>query len=110
MKRITIAKILAIAASAMGTISLYSLVVGGDTSDFVAACMVLAPLLGFVSYCLCGFFKAICTPFGLAKWGFLVAPFPFSLVVVVVLFLVGILSIAYIPAIPVLKRAAELGC
>ena len=111
MKRITIAKVLSLAASVMGAIALYTMFLGKEDAGALAVMtMFLSPMLALVSYCLCGFFKALGTPFSAAKWGFLIAPFPFSLVAVVVLFIAGCLSVVYIPVIPVFKRAAELGC
>lgn len=91
MKRITIAKILAAVASVMGVISLYNVGFVENASTFAIMCMFLSPLLALVSYCLCGFFKALGTPFSLAKWGFLIAPFPVNLIAVVILFMVGLL-------------------
>ena len=110
MKRITIAKILAAAATVLGVLGIYFLGRMGDAPEFMGLGLVLSPLLAVVAYCLCGFGKALGTPFSLAKWGFLMAPFPMNLLVVILLFVVGLVSIAYIPLIPVCKRAAELGC
>ena len=110
MKRINIAKILSAIATAMGCVALYFSFSGQEAPAFVILSYVLVPLLAIVSYCLCGFFKAICTPFSAAKWGFFIAPFPINLCMVLALFLAGLLSVIYLPAIPVFKRAAELGC
>jgi hypothetical protein len=110
MNRITIAKILAVVASVMGAISVYHTSFGVEPTGFASLCMYISPLLAFASYCLCGFFKALATPFSIAKWGFLIAPFPVNLAVVVLMFLLGILSIIYFPVVPVFKSAAELGC
>lgn len=110
MNRITIAKILAVVASVMGAICIYYEIFGTEAPSFVSLCMILTPLLAFVSYCLCGFFKALGTPFSLAKWGFLIAPFPANLVAVVILFALGFVSVVYFPVVPVFKRAAELDC
>ena len=110
MKRISIAKIIAAAATVMAGVSIFCLASGASDSMLMSAGLVLAPMLAIVAYCLCGFFKALGTPFSLAKWGFLFAPFPMNLLAVVILFLVGLLSVAFIPMIPVFKRASELGC
>ena len=114
MKRIIIAKILATVASILGIAGIYymfSCTSGAAVPEgIMTAGLILSPLLAIVAYCLCGFFKALGTPFSLAKWGFLVSPFPVNLLVVIALFLVGLVSIAYIPMIPVFRRAAELGC
>ena len=109
MKRITIAKILSLVGSVLGGMALYYIFSEGNAPEFMSIGMFLAPLLAFVSYCMCGFFKALGTPFSWAKWGFVIAPFPANLLAVVLLFLLGMLSVAFLPAAPVFKRAAELG-
>ena len=110
MKRITIAKILALVGSVLGGMGLYYMFFNTNAPEYMIIGTFLAPLLAVISYCLCGFFKALGTPFNWAKWGFVVAPFPTNLLAVLILFIVGIFAAAYIPVVPVFKRAAELGC
>ena len=109
MKRITIAKILSLVGTALGCIGFFNLVTGAEITKLIGMCFFFAPMLALVSYCFCGFMKALGLPFSAAKWGFLVAPFPANLAAVLILFVLGILAVCFFPVVAVFKRAAELG-
>lgn len=94
MKRITIAKILAVAASVMSAISIYYMCASTEIPDLAGMGLIISPMLAFVSYCLCGFFKALGTPFSFVKLGLVVAPFPGNLAAVLILFVVGIFPLS----------------
>ena len=109
MKRILIAKIISLVATVMSCIVFFFLITGREIVPAVGACLVFAPMLALVSYCFCGFLKAIGTPFSAAKWGFVMAPFHVNLFAVLIMFILGLLAVCYIPVIPVFKRATEWG-
>lgn len=108
MKLAKIAKILSVIASVMATYGVIALLKDATTNTS-AMCLVLGMLLSIVSICMCGFLKALTTPFAWAKWGFVVCPFPMNLAFVAMLFLLGFYSLFFLPVFPVFKAAAEKG-
>ena len=110
MKKINIAKVLSQIATALCVFGFYNVFLETSMAGAGAACIVLGVPLGLVSYCFCGLVSAIGTPFSWAKWGFFFGPFPVNLLNVVALFLAGIFFVIAVPAVPVFRRATQLGC
>lgn len=119
MNRIKIAKILSLIATffSVGGCIVFILIglanlKGGQAAEAYAAdeyaamyviSSSLGVILGIVSYCFCGFGKAIRLPLSMAKWclrhGIAVFVLP--------AFLIGIYVPILLPAIPVFKAAKE---
>ena len=104
MKRLQIAQIIALVATVASVIGwiLYSKHIA-----FGAILLAIGCILGLASYLFGGFLNAVKMSWSIAKWGWVIAPFPMNLVVGGVTFFFALMAFAFIPIIPVRKTYLE---
>lgn len=105
MNRLQIAQYIALAGTALTVIGiiLYALI----PSDFTGIIICLGMLIGMVSYLFGGLLTAIKMAGGIAKWGWIVVPFPYDLVTFVLAFMFAVIAFLFLPIIPVHKAYKE---
>ncbi len=74
------------------------------------ALVILGFVLGIVSYFFCGIGTAVRMAKKIAKWGFIVAPFPYHLIFGMASFFIAIYVFVLVPIIPVRKAYKESMC
>ena len=105
MSRLKTAQYIALGASALSVIGL---IVGGSFSSNVGGVLLgIGMLAGIVSYFFGGLGTAIRMAGGIAKWGWIVVPFPYALVTFVASFLFALFAFLFLPIIPVRKAYKE---
>ncbi|MDE7416189.1 MAG: hypothetical protein K2N44_07795 [Lachnospiraceae bacterium] len=62
---------------------------------------------GFISYIFGGLWTAVRMAGGIAKWGWVILPFPFDLVTFAAAFAFALMVFIYLPIIPVRKAYKE---
>lgn len=65
--------------------------------------MAYGACFAFLSYIFGGLLTAFQMALGIAKWGFLIVPFPFNLLTGVAAFFIAIIVLLFVPIFPVLK-------
>lgn len=108
--RYTYAQYIAIAATilnALGIIVLKLTENADNVSIWGALLIMLGIILAFCSYCLGGLWTAIKAALGIAKWGWLVVPFPYDIATGLVAFILALAVLFLIPIIPVRKALKE---
>jgi hypothetical protein len=104
--RYTYAQYLAIAATGMNVFGFLLIKIFG--SDSIGALLVvLGILLALCAYCLGGLWTAIKSALNIAKWGWLVVPFPYDLATGPIAFLIALVAFFLLPIIPVSKANQE---
>ncbi len=108
MNRLKIAQYIASGATA---ISLIGVVFGGLTgSAFGVILMSIGFVTGLVSYIFGGFGTALKMAGGIAKWGWVIVPFPYDIVTFIFSFIFAIFAFVFLPIIPVRKAYKESMC
>ncbi len=107
MNRLKIAQYIALTATILSAIGV--LLQGFYGSDFGAFLISIGFITGLVSYFFGGFGTAIKMAGKIAKWGWIVVPFPFDLVTFLFSFIFAIYAFAFFPIIPVRKAYKESG-
>ena len=76
-------------------------------SEIGAILVPIALLLGVISYLFGGLLNAIKMAGKIMKWGLLVAPFPACIMTLMISFVIGIMSLFFLPIIPIRKAYNE---
>ena len=103
----TIAKIIAAVASVLGVVALlnfFGILPLGNLGDI---CGGLAVILSLVAYVFGGFGQAVKSAVGIAKWGWVVTPFPIDIFTFIISAVAGLVFFLFLPIIPVMKAAKE---
>lgn len=105
--RFTFAKIIAAVASVFGVLALANFFGIMDLGTFGEISMGIAVLLSFAAYILGGFGQALKSAAGIAKWGWVVTPFPIDILTFIISAAAAIVFFLLLPIIPVMKAAKE---
>lgn len=108
MKRLQIAQYIALGATALTVIGFCLNTMAG--LSFGMTLMGFGFMAGMVSYVFGGFGKAIKMAGSIAKWGWLVVPFPYDLTTLALAFVVAVIAFFFLPIIPVRKAYKESMC
>ena len=105
MNRLRIAQYIALGATVL---SIVGMALGGLTGK-TAGCvfMGIGVFVGIASYFFGGFGTAIKMAGKIAKWGWIIVPFPIDLLTFVVTFIFAIYAFLFLPIIPVRKAYKE---
>ena len=106
MKRIQIAQYLALGATCLTVIGF--ILAGTVGGRFSMTMMGYGTLLGIISYFFGGFGTAVRMAGKIAKWGWLILPFPYDIVTGMVSFFISILVFVGLPIIPIRKAYKEM--
>lgn len=107
MNRLKIAQYIALGATACSVIG--ALLGGMSGSKIGVTLMTIGFLMGVVSYLFGGLLTAIKMAGGIAKWGWVVAPFPYDLITGPLAFVFAAFALFFVPIIPVRKAYKESG-
>lgn len=109
MNRFTIAQYIALGATACSVIGGVILeITGSNIGTFL---MCIGFFAGLVSYIFGGFLTAIKMAGGIAKWGWMLLPFPYDIATFIIAFIFAIFAFAFLPIIPVRKAyKASMNC
>lgn len=105
--RYKIAKIIAAVASVFGVIGLasfFEILKLGTAGNVFGG---LAVILSLAAYVFGGFGQAVKSAVGIAKWGWVVTPFPIDILTFIICAIAAIVFFLYLPIIPVMKAAKE---
>ena len=106
MNRLKIAQYIALGATILS-------VVGGILSannvGFGGNLVGIGFLAGLVSYIFGGLGTAIKMAGGIAKWGWIIVPFPYDIITFFMSFIFAIFAFVFLPIIPVRKAYKESG-
>lgn len=105
MKRIEIAQYIAIGATCLVVVSFILAKITG--AAFFMSLMGFGFMAGMVSYVFGGFGTAVKMAGKIAKWGWLILPFPYDIMTGVVSFCFSIIIFICVPIIPVRKAYKE---
>lgn len=109
--RYTVAQYTALIATALNVLGIVLFYKFGENSDVLMTIGTLTLLLGLgltiFTYCLGGIMAAIKSALGIAKWGWLIVPFPYDLVTGAAAFVYALIALFLLPVIPVRKAAKE---
>ena len=105
MNRLKIAQYIALGATAFSVIG--GILGGMSGSDFGAILMVIGFVAGLVSYIFGGLGTAIRMAGGIAKWGWIIVPFPYDILTFILSFIFAIFAFVFLPIIPVRKAYKE---
>ena len=105
MNRLQIAQYIALGGTTITVIGLILLKL--THSDFAEIILCLGILVGMVSYLFGGFLTAIKMSASIAKWGWLVVPFPYDIVTFMFAFMFACFAFLFLPIIPVHKAYKE---
>lgn len=100
MNRLKIAQYIALAATALSVIGF---IVSNSNSNVGMTMMGLGFFVGLVSYIFGGFGTALKMAGSIAKWGWIVVPFPYDLMTFVFAFIFAVIAFFFLPIIPVRK-------
>ncbi|MDD6632056.1 MAG: hypothetical protein PUE83_04195 [Lachnobacterium sp.] len=102
MDRLKIAQYIALVATLF---SIVGIIAGGfDGSNIGGIFIGIGMIVGLVSYLFGGFLTAIKMSLKIAKFGWVIVPFPFDLITLFVSFVFAIIAFVFIPIIPI-RRA-----
>ena len=107
MNRLKIAQYIALGATVLMALGFCLYKFAG--ASFGMTLMGFALFVGLVSYLFGGLGTAIKMALGIAKWGWVVAPFPISLITILASFMFAIVAFICLPIIPVRKAYQESG-
>lgn len=105
MNRLKIAQYIALGATAFSVIG--GLVGGLSGSLFGETLMIIGLVAGLTSYIFGGLLTAIRMAGRIAKWGWIVVPFPFDILTFIIAFIYAIIAFVFLPIIPVRKAYKE---
>lgn len=92
----------------LGVLFIYKLTDVSSAWTLIGGLMVFSGLiLTFGAYCLGGLWTAIKAALSIAKWGWLVVPFPYDLATGPIAFVLAMMALFLIPIIPVRKAMKE---
>lgn len=101
MNRFKIAQYIALGATVFSVIGF--LVAVTINSNVGSSIMCIGFLAGLVSYIFGGLLTAIKMAGSIAKWGWIVVPFPYDLMTFPMAFVFAIITFIFLPIIPVRK-------
>lgn len=105
MKKIEIAQYIALGATCLTVLGfVLSATVGGQLS---LSMMGYGVMIGIVSYFFGGIKTAVRMAGKIAKWGWLILPFPYDIVTGMVSFFIAIMVFIGLPIIPIRKAYKE---
>lgn len=104
--RYTIAKILAWVATIINVVSIFFYSKGNAYEAWIIG-IFLGVLLALIAYCFGGFGAALKSSLTIAKWGWIVVPFPYDLATFVIALFFSIIAFFLIPIIPIRKAYKE---
>ena len=102
MNRLKVAQYIALGATALSVIGLML-----GSTQFGGVLMSIGFMAGLVSYFFGGLGTAFKMAGKIAKWGWIIAPFPYDIVTFVFSFVIAIFVFLFIPIIPVRKAYKE---
>lgn len=105
MNRLKNAQYIALGATALSVIG--GLLGGMSGSNVGAVLMCVGFVAGLVSYIFGGLGTAIKMAGGIAKWGWIVVPFPYDIMTFIMSFIFAIFAFIFLPIIPVRKAYKE---
>lgn len=105
MNRLKIAQYIALGATAFSVIG--GILGGLSESEFGTILMGIGFIAGLVSYVFGGLGTAIKMAGGIAKWGWIVVPFPYDIMTFILSFIFAILAFVFLPILPVRKAYKE---
>lgn len=106
--RYTYAQYIAIVATLLNGVGLLTFGTEGTVLNMIGALMLFIGLgLTFCSYCLGGLWTAVKAALGIAKWGWLVVPFPYDLATGLAAFVFAMIALFLFPIVPVHKALKE---
>lgn len=112
MNRFQIAKIIATGATIANVLG-FMIVRSYEGNHFIVTIGMLMLTLGImatiVAYCFAGFGKALSISSKIAKWGWIILPFPADIVTFIAMIIVAMLIFFVLPIIPVLMACKENG-
>lgn len=100
--RYTYAQYIALPATILSCLGFFN-VINEAESGIWAIMLVLGILLSLCSYCLGGLLTAIKSALSIAKWGWIVVPFPYDLATFPIAFIISMLVLFLAPIIPIRK-------
>lgn len=104
--RYTYAQYIAVPATVLSCLGFYQ-VMGNGTSIIWALMLILGLILSLCAYCLGGLLRAIKSSLSIAKWGWLLVPFPYCLATLPFAFLFAMIAFFLMPIIPIRKAYKE---
>lgn len=104
--RYTYAQYIAVPATLLSCLGFYQ-IMNGSHSTIWGLILILGLFLSLCAYCLGGLLAAIKSSLSIAKWGWLVAPFPYSLATLVFSFVFSLIAFFLMPIIPIRKAYKE---
>lgn len=108
--RYTYAQYFAVAATLLNGLGILALNLS-EKSDWwmlIGGLLLMFGLaLTFCSYCLGGLWTAIKAALSIAKWGWLIIPFPYDIATGLAGFIISIIALLLIPIVPVRKAMKE---
>jgi len=108
MNRLQIAQYIALGATAL---SIIGLLLGGTSGSLIGTVLMgVGFVAGMVSYIFGGFGTAIKMAGKIAKWGWIIVPFPYDLTTGGISFIVAIIAFVFLPIIPVRIAYKENMC
>lgn len=109
MNRWLIAQIIAGVGTLLSVIGIIILIATKGGTGLGAGFITIGFLIGVVSFFFGGFLHVIKVGWNIAKWGWIIVPFPLDLMVFPLTFIYSILLISCFPIIPVRKAYKEYG-
>ena len=106
MKRLKIAQYIALGATVVSAIGW---ILAANNVEFGGTLLVLGFIAGLVSYIFGGLGTAIKMAGGIAKWGWLIVPFPYDIMTFFMSFIFAIITFLFLPIIPVRKAYKKSG-
>ena len=106
MNRLKIAQYIALGAT---VVSIIGGILAANNVGFGGTLLGLGFLAGLFSYIFGGLGNAIKMDGGIAKWGWIVVPFPYDLMTFFMSFFFAIFAFVFLPIIPVRKAYKESG-
>lgn len=104
MNRLIIAQYIALEATACSVIGMLASIAG---ASFGSVLLSVGFTTGIMSYFFGGLKKAISMATSIAKWGWVVVPFPYDIVTFPLAFIFALYSFVFLPIIPVRKTYKE---
>ena len=104
MNRLKITQYIALGATACSVVGMLASIAG---VGFGSILLSVGFTTGIVSYFFGGLKKAISMAASIAKWGWVVVPFPYDLVTFPLAFIFALYAFAFLPIIPVRKAYKE---
>ena len=103
--RYTYAQYLALPATVLSCLGFYHVI--GQGPAIWALVALLGMALTFCAYCLGGLLTAVRSSLSIAKWGWLVVPFPYDLATFAAAFIFSLIVFFLVPIIPIRKAYKE---